>query len=135
MTKKLLFAAPLAFAASALLVTPASAASISNPGQIRAEIQQLDQQIERSRGLSGREEQRLQNQVDRLQDLYRTYARGGFSRAELQRLDRELSATKVQVYQQSRDRNDVAGRQDQRNDRNDRNDRHDSRDNRNDHRR
>jgi hypothetical protein len=127
MTKKLPFAAPLALAASALLVTPASAANVSNPGQIRAEIQQLDQQIERSRGLSGREEQRLQNQVDHLQELYRTYARGGFSRAELQRLDRELSATKAQVYQQSRDRNDVAGRQDQHHDRDDRDDRNDHR--------
>jgi len=122
MTKRFFLAAPLALAAGALLVTPASAASLSNPGQIRAQIQQLDRQIERSRGLSGREEQRLQNRVDRLQDLYRAYARGGFSRAELQRLDRELSATKVQVYHQSLDRNGSPGRQDQRWDRQDGND-------------
>ena len=50
MTKKFLIAGPLALAAGALLVTPASAASFSNPGQIRAEIQQLDRQVDRSHG-------------------------------------------------------------------------------------
>jgi len=119
MTKKFLLAAPLMLAAGAVLATPASAASVNNPGQMRSEIQQLDRQIERMRGLSGREEQRLQRQVDQLQGLYQSFARGGFSRSELQRLDRELTAVKTQVSHQSRDRNDSDGRQDKRGDRND----------------
>jgi len=124
MTKKFLIAGPLALAAGALLVTPASAASFSNAGQIRAEIQQLDRQIDRTRGLSGREAQRLDGQVDRLQALYKNFARGGFSRSELQRLDRELGSVKAQLNNASRDRNgsDKRGdqRQGQRGDRNDR---------------
>jgi TolA-binding protein len=127
MMKKFLLAAPLALAAGALLASPASAASFSNPGQIRGEIQQLDRQVDRTRGLSGREEQRLQNQVDRLQDLYRSFARDGFSRGELQRLDRELTAVKMQVFQQSRDGN--------RSNRDNRSDHDDRRDQRHDHRR
>jgi hypothetical protein len=117
MNKKSLIAGPLALAVGALLVTPASAASWSNPQQIRAEIRQLDRQIERSRGLSGREEQRLQNRVDRLQDLYRSFARGGFSRGELQLLDRELSAVAAQAYARSRDRDGPRERQDHTGDR------------------
>jgi len=116
MTKKLLLSAPLALVAGALLATPASAASLGNPGQIRAEIQQLDRQIDRTRSLSKREEQRLEGKVERLQGLYQTFARGGFSRGELQRLDRELTAVKAQVSNQSRERN---GHQDQRGGRND----------------
>jgi len=131
MTKKFLIAAPLALAAGALLVTPASAASFSNPGQIRAEIQQLDRQVDRAHG---RDAQRLQARVDRLQSLYQSYARGGFSRNELQRLDRELGAVKAQVYSASRDRNGFDGGRDQRGDRYD-NNRYDYRGDRNDHRR
>lgn len=103
--KKFLIAAPLALAAVAAVATPASAADRASPGQIRAEIAQLDRQVDRMRGLSPREEQRLENQVDRLQALYRDYARGGFNRSELQRLDGRLSEVRAQVYAQSHDRN------------------------------
>lgn len=103
MSKKFRLAAPLAIIAGAMLVTPASAANFSDGGQIRAEIQQLDRQIDGMRGISPREEQRLERQVDRLEALYRDYARGGFSRNELQRLDREVSAVKMQIHQAARD--------------------------------
>ena len=111
---KFLIAAPLALAAIAAVATPASAADRANPGQIRTEIAQLDRQVDRMRGLSPREEQRLENQVDRLQALYRTYARGGFNRGELQRLDGQLSAVRAQVYAQSHDRNGRFDRHDDR---------------------
>src|SRR5262245_57103020 len=101
---KFLIAAPLALAAAAALATPASAASWTSPSQIRSEIAQLDRQVDHLRGLSPREEARLSNQVDRLQATYRSYARGGFTRGELQRLDGQLSAIRAQVYAQSRDR-------------------------------
>jgi hypothetical protein len=120
--KKILIAAPLALAA--VLATPASAASWNNAGQLRAEINQLDRQIDNVRGLSSREDQRLENQVDRLQNLYRSYARGGFTRNELRTLDSQVTAVKAQVFAQSRDRN---GRFDG-HDRYDNHDRHDGHD-------
>ncbi len=108
--KKFLIAAPLALAAGALLSTPASAATWHlNAGQIRAEIQQLDRQIDHTRGLSHREEKLLENRVDRLQAQFRSYARNGFSRGELQRLDREVGAVKSQLYAASHDRDRRAG--------------------------
>jgi len=102
--KKFLLTAPLALASIAVLASPAAAAPY-NSGQIRNEIAQLDRQINNIRGLSPREEQRLENQVDQLQRLYKDYARGGFSRGELQRLDGQLSSVKAQIFAQSRDRN------------------------------
>ena len=103
--KKFLIAAPLALAAVAAVATPASAAQWNDAGQIRAEIAQLDRQVDRMHGLSPREEQRLESRVERLQARYRGYARGGFTRGELQRLNGELNAVRNQVYAQANDRN------------------------------
>ena len=95
--KTFLIAAPLALAAAVAVGTPASAAPWNSAGQIRSEIAQLDRQVDRLH------DRRLENQVDRLQALYRGYARGGFTRGELQRLDSQLSAVRAQVYARSRD--------------------------------
>ena len=110
--KKLLFAAPLVLAAGALLVSPASARSWHNDnrGQLRAEIAQLDKQVDRTRGLSNREERALEQRVDRLQNLYRSYARGGFNRAETQSLQREIASVRVAIQRQAHDRNNHPGR-------------------------
>ena len=121
--KKFLIAAPLALATIAAVATPASAAGWNDAGQIRSEIAQLDRQVDRLHGLSPREEQRLEGRIDRLQALYRDYARGGFSRSELQRLNGELSAVRNQVYAQANDRNGRYGHHDDRRG----NDRHDHR--------
>jgi hypothetical protein len=111
MNKKLLFAAPLALAAGALLASPASAQSWNNnAGQLRAEIAQLDKQVDRTRGLSNREERALEKRVDRLQSLYRNYARNGFTRNEVQTLQREIASVRVALQRQSHDRNNHAGR-------------------------
>jgi hypothetical protein len=111
MNKKLLFAAPLALAAGALLTTPASAAGWNNNGgQIRAEIAQLDRQVDQARGLSNREERALNQRVDRLQNLYRSYARNGFTRSEVQTLDREIASVRVALQRQSHDWNNHPGR-------------------------
>lgn len=103
MTRKFLFAAPLALAASALLATPASAASLYSAKQVKAEITQLDRQVDRLRGLSQREARQLDNRVDQLNALYRSYSRGGFSRAELRDLTSEVDSLKVAIRQQARD--------------------------------
>jgi hypothetical protein len=120
--KKILLAAPLALAAASLLSSPASARdwNYGNAGNLRAEIAQLDKQVDRSRGLSNREERALNQRVDRLQSLYRSYARHGFTRAEVQTLQREIASVRVAVERQSHDWNNHPGR-------NDRGDRHDYR--------
>ena len=97
---------------------PASAAVYDRPGQIRAEIAQLDRQIDRAedrRILSRREAAQLNAQVDRLQAMFRSYARGGFTRYELASLDTRLDAVKRQVAIQARDGNRF-GRNDPRDD-------------------
>ena len=110
--KKLLLAAPLALAAGALLGSPASAQgwNAGNPSQLRAEIAQLDRQVDRTRGLSNREERALENRVDRLQSLYRTYARHGFTRGEVQSLQREIASVRVAIQRQAHDWNNHPGR-------------------------
>jgi len=110
--KKLLLAAPLALAAGALLGSPASAQSWNhgNAGQLRAEIAQLDRQVDRTRGLSNREERALEARVDRLQNLYRSYARGGFTRGEVNSLEREIASVRVAIQRQAHDWNNHPGR-------------------------
>ena len=105
MKKTLALALPLALGAGALFSVPASAAATSNAGQIRAEINQLDRQVDRMRCLSNREEARLERRIDSLQSLYRDYARGGFSNRELRALNYELGKVKAEIRDQSRDRN------------------------------
>jgi hypothetical protein len=110
--KKIFLAAPLALAAASLLSSPASAQSwnYGNAGNLRAQIAQLDRQVDRSRGLSNREERALDHRVDRLQSLYRSYARHGFTRFEMQSLEREIASVRVAVERQSHDWNNHPGR-------------------------
>lgn len=112
MTKKFLVAAPLALAVGALLGSPASAQGwySGNPGQLRAEIAQLDRQIDRTRGLSNREERALEARLDRLQGLYRSYARHGFTAGEVRSLEREIASVRIAVQRQAHDWNGHPGR-------------------------
>lgn len=103
--KKLFLAAPLALAAGGLLATPASAASWNSAGQFRAQIAQLDRQVDNARGLSRSEERRLENQVDNLQSLYQRYARNGINRAEASVLSTRIAQVRNQLFRQSNDRN------------------------------
>ena len=113
MTKKFLLSAPLALAAGALFTAPASAAPWhANAGQLRAEIAQLDRQIDRKPGVSNREERVLEQRVDRLQDLYRSYARHGFTRSEVRTLEREIASVRAALARQSHDWNNHPGRND-----------------------
>jgi beta-lactamase class A len=128
--RKLTIALPFALAAAAVLATPAAAASFASPGQLRAEINQLDRQAnEQRRGISPRESQQLERQVDQLQNLYARYARGGFTRTELNTLGARVDAVRTTLRAQKFDRNGhrgIDGRTD-RHDRYDRNDRWDRR--------
>ena len=110
--KKIFLAAPLALAAGALLGSPASAQSwnAGNPAGLRAEIAQLDRQVDRTRGLSNREERALEQRVDRLQSLYKSYARHGFTRAEVRSLENEIASVRVAIQRQAHDWNNHPGR-------------------------
>lgn len=108
--KKILFAAPLVLAASAVLAAPASAATWNNAGQLRAEIAQLDKQVDRTRGLSKSEKRVLEQRVNQLQAHYRSYARNGFTRSEISRLNTEINQVRTAIARQSHDRNNHPGR-------------------------
>jgi hypothetical protein len=110
--KKIFLVAPLALAAGAVLSTPAAAQgwNYGNPNQLRAEIAQIDRQIDRRPGVSNREERVLERRVDRLQGLYRTYARHGFTRAEVRSLQNEIASVRVALQRQAHDWNNHPGR-------------------------
>lgn len=116
--RKFIIAAPLALAAAVIVASPASAASFSNAGQIRNEINQLDRRIDQLQrgpnafgGISGREAQKLERQVDQLHDLYARYARGGFTRGELNTLGARVDAVRAQLRAERFDRNDHRGQE------------------------
>ena len=97
-----------ALAASLALgvAVPASAA-VWNPGQLRQEINQLDRQIDRAearRSISQREARQLDRQVDRLEEAFRAYARGGFTRYELASLNNGVDRVRIQLRQERADR-------------------------------
>ncbi len=105
-----LVASALAASLALGIAVPASAA-VFNPGAIRQQIAQLDSQIDRAearRTISHREAQQLDRQVDRLQDTYRAYARGGFTRYELANLDNGINQVRRQLTVQRRDNNNRA---------------------------
>ena len=87
------------------IAAPASAA-VYNAGGLRQEIAQLDNRIDRAeanRTISRREAQQLERQVDRLHDVFRSYARGGFSRYELASLNNQIDSVKRQLRFERRD--------------------------------
>jgi septal ring factor EnvC (AmiA/AmiB activator) len=92
------------------IAVPANAA-VYNAGNLRAEIAQLDNQIDRAearRTISHREAQQLDRQVDRLQDSFRAYARGGFTRYELASLNNGIAQVRAQLRDQRWDGNNRA---------------------------
>lgn len=102
---KKIVASALAASLALGIAAPASAA-VFNPGQLRQEIAQLDNRIDRAearRTISHREAQQLERQVDRLQDAFRSYARGGFSRYELASLNNQIESVKRQLRAERRD--------------------------------
>ena len=101
--KKSLFALPIALGAGLMLSTPASAANHNNGNQLRAEIRQLDRQIDRAPGLSNREEARLERRVDNLQTFQRRFARNGYNRGELKVLNNRISAIRADLRTEARD--------------------------------
>lgn len=134
--RKFILAAPLALAAAAVLATPASAASVTSPASLRAQISALDHQADAGRrGISPREAAGLNRQVDQLQDLYARYARGGFTRVELNTLGARINAVRANFAAQKFDRNDHRGPDGRSDGRHDRDDHHEDRDHDQDHRR
>ena len=111
--RKFLIVGPFALATAAVLATPASAATEMHGGwQMGRKIHQLDNQVDRAkhRGqISWRDAANLHRRVDRLEDLYGRFARGGFTRAELRVLDTRIDAVKRQLHVERADHNDHRG--------------------------
>ncbi len=111
MTKTFTIALPLAIGAGLMSATPASAATYHGAKEIRAELRQLDRQINRMPGLNYREEMRLERRIDNVQALQRRYARNGFSRIELRTLRTKVNAIKASIRYQARGTGGKNGRQ------------------------
>jgi hypothetical protein len=106
MNKKLLLAAPLALAAGAVLATPATARDWNYGGNnLRAEIAQLDRQIDSARGISYREARDLHRQVDKIAARYGDDARDGLSRREAERLESKIASVRADIARQAHDWN------------------------------
>jgi hypothetical protein len=93
------------------LAVPASAAQWNAPGQMRQQIAQLDWQIDRAhanRTISNREARYLDQRVYNIRAMFNSYARGGFTRTELNNLDNRIDEVKRQLRIQQRDWNDRA---------------------------
>ncbi|MEP2735871.1 MAG: hypothetical protein ABJP34_06195 [Erythrobacter sp.] len=102
MTNKFTIALPLAIGAGLLSATPANAATYNGASEIRAELRQLDRQVNRMHGLTYREEARLERRIDNVQALQRRYARNGYSRTELRTLKSKVNSIKATIRFQSR---------------------------------
>jgi hypothetical protein len=104
-----LIAPALAVSLTLGAAVPTSAAVFySNGANVKAQIAQLDRQIDVAkarRQLTWQESASLEKQVDRLQKLYRSYSRNGLTRAELRTLDNQVDNVKRDLVRQSRDRN------------------------------
>jgi len=103
---KFLVAAPLALAAGLALATPASAQRADGPRELRAEINQLDEDVERiadGRRFTNAELQQARTAVDRLEERYRQYGRDGFSRGELNELNDRIGNARQRIFAQARD--------------------------------
>ena len=105
-SKLFLLAAPFALAGGALVATPAAAAPAQSAHQLQNQITQLDRQVEQaeSRGNLSRSEARsLLRDVSGLQNLYRSYSRGGFDRRELNTLGERVDDAQKALAKATRD--------------------------------
>ena len=111
MIKKFAIIAPAVLALGALLSTPAAAATGNNPNSVRSEIAQLDRQIDQARGLSNHQERQFANSINRLQQQYRNFARGGFNRSEIATLNRGIENLRTDLFHAKADshRSDYRG--------------------------
>ena len=98
---------PLAATLSAALLlggmAPASAATFSNGANLRAEINQLDRQIDVAKArhrIDPRAAARLDWQVRELRQDWHVFSRGGFTRSETRALDRKIDQVKAQMIRQ-----------------------------------
>jgi TolA-binding protein len=110
-TAKKIVASALAASLALGIAVPASAAAWNAPGQLRQQIAQLDNKIDRAearRTISHREAQQLDRQVDNLRATFNSYARGGFTRYELASLDNRINQVTRQLSIQKRDDNNRA---------------------------
>ena len=90
------------------IAAPASAASYygTSARELREDIAQLDRRVDRLQDrhvLTWREAARYQSKVEKLEDTWRYFARGGFTRGEINALDRQIDAVSFQLQQEVRE--------------------------------
>ena len=91
------------------LAVPASAAQWNAPGQVRQQIAELDWHIDRAqanRAITNREARMLDYRVANIRAMFNSYARGGFTRTELNNLDNRIDDVKRQLRMQKNDWDD-----------------------------
>lgn len=96
------------------VAVPASAQSWNNGHQFRQQIAQLEQRVDRTRGLSNREARQLDRQIAQLKTQYNRFARGGFDRRESQAMQRMIADVRHTIAVQARDNNNRYARNDRR---------------------
>lgn len=96
------------------VAVPASAQAWHNGHQFRQQINQLENRVDRNRGISNREARQLDRQIDHLKAQYNRFARGGFDRREAQVMHRLIADVRYSVTAQARDNNNRQARYDRR---------------------
>lgn len=113
-------AATIAAALTIGMVAPASAAphknvAYNNGSALRAQITQLDHKIDRAesrRAITHREATQLDRQVDRLESTWRSYARNGFTRSEINTLNKRIGTVENALNKATRSHNSKTARHD-----------------------
>ena len=105
-TRNRIFASAIAATLAMGLAVPASAQWNGGwANQFRQQINQLERQVDRSRGISNREARELGWQFDRLKAKYNQYAYNGFTANEVHTMRQMIGNVQRMAANQARDTN------------------------------
>jgi hypothetical protein len=114
-TRNRIVATAIAAALTLGVAVPASAQAWNNNGhQFRQQIAQLENRVDRNRGVSNREARQLDRQISQLKSQYNRFARGGFDRRESQAMQRMIADVRYVITTQARDNNNRQASNDRR---------------------
>jgi len=99
-SKKFLVAAPLALIAGLAFASPAAAQRWDGAGELRSDIRDLDRTVERSaesRRYTNQELRQLRTWIGNLEERYDRYARGGWTRTEVNDLGERIDSVRQRI--------------------------------------